>query len=109
MAFVTLLNSEPNQAELMVGASGSIMGLVGATGALMLSAWRRHKAVTAKRRLGAMLLIVLMQTAFDFMVPHISMIGHLSGALLGFAIALLLRDRLGAPLRRPTEPDAPAR
>jgi rhomboid protease GluP len=96
MATVMLFSSG-RPGELTVGASGCIMGLVGATGALMLRGWLRQKALAAKRGLVAMLAIVAMQTLFDSMVPQVSMTGHLSGALIGFAATLFLRDRLTPP------------
>jgi len=82
--------------QMTVGASGCIMGLVGATGALMLRGWLREKALAARRRLIGVVTIVLMQTIFDSMVPQVSMTGHLSGTIIGFAIALVLGDRLRA-------------
>jgi rhomboid protease GluP len=97
---VLLFSFGPRGGQLLVGASGCIMGLVGATGAVMLRAWWRQKTLSARRRLVAVLLIVLMQTVFDAMVPEVSMTAHLSGALIGFATALLLRDRLGTALPR---------
>jgi len=96
MAVVIALSSGAQGDDLTAGASGSVMGLVGATGALMLRGWLREKALAAKRRLAAMILIVAMQTLFDFVVPHVSMTAHLSGAFIGFAVTLALRDRLGA-------------
>ena len=83
-----------NNDELALGASGCIMGLVGATGALMLRGWLREKAFSAKRRLVAMLSIMAMQTLFDSLVPQVSMTAHLSGAVIGFLATLGLRDRL---------------
>ena len=94
MAMVMGLSSPTAAPTLVVGASGCVMGLVGATGALMLRGWLREKALAAKRRLVLMLLIVSMQTFFDFVVPHVSMTAHLSGAVIGFAAAILLQDRL---------------
>jgi rhomboid protease GluP len=96
MGLVIWLAHGPDGDQMTVGASGCIMGLVGATGGLMLRAWLRHKALSAKRRLASVILIVLMQTVFDFLVPHVSMTAHLSGAFVGFATVLLLRDRLKA-------------
>ncbi len=89
--------SGPNGEQLMVGASGCIMGLVGATGALMLRGWLRDKALAARRRLMVVLLIVAMQIAFDSFVPQVSMTAHLSGAFTGFVATLILRDRLSIP------------
>jgi rhomboid protease GluP len=94
MIVVTLFSSGPNGEQMTVGASGCIMGLVGATGALMLRGWRRNKALSARRRLAAMLFIVMMQSIFDTLVPQVSMTGHLSGVFIGFTAAMLLRDRL---------------
>ncbi len=78
------------------------MGLVGATGALMLRGWLKEKANPAKRRLVAMLLIVSLQTLFDSVVPQVSMTAHLSGALIGFAATMVLRDRLKPPAQQQT-------
>jgi rhomboid protease GluP len=97
MAVVMLLGSGPEGDGLTVGASGCIMGLVGATGAIMLRGWRRENAFTAKRRLGSVLLVVVIQTLFDSVVPQVSMTAHLSGAMIGFVITLWLRDRLAQP------------
>ncbi len=92
MGVVTLL-SPPESAEWLVGASGAIMGIVGATGALMLRGWRGTGAGMAKRRLISVAVIIVVQTIFDNMVPQISGTAHLSGAAIGFAVCLLLRDR----------------
>ena len=106
MAVVMLFSSSPYGIQITVGASGSILGLVGATGALMLRGWLRDRAHAAKRRFLTMIFIVAMQTVFDSMVPQVSMVAHLSGALLGFTIALLLPDRLRSPGANPAPPAA---
>ena len=82
------------QQTLTVGASGCVMGVVGATGAIMLKGWRREKARVAWRRFVAVLMILILQTAFDWVVPEVSMTAHLSGALIGFASALFFKNRL---------------
>ena len=69
MGVVMRFASGPAGGQLTVGASGCIMGLVGATGALTLRGWLREKALSARKRLGATFLIVAMQTAFDFSHP----------------------------------------
>ena len=94
MAVVLVFGSGPDGEQLTVGASGCIMGLVGATGALMLRGWLREKAFVAKRRLAAILVIVVLQTLFDSVVPQVSMTAHLSGAFIGFAATMVLRDRI---------------
>ena len=82
------------ESQITVGASGAIMGLVGATGALMLKGWLYYRAHPAKRRLTAILMIIALQTVFDWMIPQVSMTAHLSGALIGFATAIVLPNRL---------------
>jgi rhomboid protease GluP len=93
---VLMWSSAANRDQLTVGASGCVMGLIGATGALMLRGWLRERALIAKRRLTGVLIIVVMQTTFDLLVPHVSMTAHLSGAMIGFVCTLALRDRLRA-------------
>ncbi len=91
-----------NSEQVLVGASGCIMGLVGAMGALMLRGWRQERAATARRRLIAILLIIVMQTVFDSVVPEVSMTAHLSGTVTGFLVALIFRHRL-----QPVTPEPP--
>jgi len=93
MGLVLFFASRANGDQLTVGASGCVMGLIGATAALMLRGWLRDKALSARRRLGAMLAIVAMQTLFDAMVPQVSMTAHLSGVVIGFVAATVLPDR----------------
>ena len=94
MVMVMAVGSGPRGEQMTVGASGCIMGLVGATGGLMLRGWLREKSRSARGRLLAMVMIVATQTMFDSLVPQVSMTGHLSGAMLGLALTLLVRDRL---------------
>jgi len=98
MLFVCGFASGPTGEQLTVGASGCVMGLVGATGALMLRGWRREKARIARRRLIVVLTIIASQAVFDAIIPQVSMAGHLSGTVLGFVLALGLSDRLKSPL-----------
>jgi rhomboid protease GluP len=93
MSIVMRFASGPHGEQITVGASGSLMGLVGATGALMLKGWLRQKATIARRRLFDVIMIVILQTMFDSIVPHVSMAAHLSGVVLGFAATLFLQDR----------------
>ncbi len=96
MAIVMKLATGAESQQLTVGASGCIMGLVGATGALMLRGWLKEKAASAKRRLALVVMIIVTQSLFDSLVPQVSMTAHLSGVILGFLITLVLSDRLNS-------------
>jgi rhomboid protease GluP len=75
------------EAEFLVGASGCVMGIVGAWGSWLL----RHRHVPATRRhLTSLAFIVVLQTAFDFYNPQVSMTAHLSGLVTGLLIGLLV-------------------
>lgn len=77
-------------ADQVVGASGPVMGIVGAWAAFSL---RNHHLPLARQRLMNVLLIVAIQTAFDLTTPQISMAAHLCGLASGFIIGLLVSPR----------------
>jgi rhomboid protease GluP len=79
-----------NKAEQLVGASGCVMGLVGVWAGLLL---RHRDGPMAGRRLKNILLIVVVQTAFDLSTPQISMAAHLSGLITGLMLGLILAPR----------------
>src|SRR3954465_2287159 len=76
--------------EQLVGASGCVMGIVGAWAGYLLR--HRHEPF-AGRRLKNIVLIVAIQTAFDLSTPQISMAAHLSGLVTGVVLGLLLGSR----------------
>jgi rhomboid protease GluP len=76
------------KAEVLLGASGAIMGLVGMTAGILARGWLRERARAAARRLQLIALIVLMQMVFDWMTPEVSSTAHMAGLILGFIIAL---------------------
>ncbi len=79
---------------VVVGASGAILGLVGAHGAIFWREYRTHGARVAGRQLRAVISIVVIQVLFDRVVPHVSGTAHLTGLGIGFVTtALLLRLR----------------
>jgi membrane associated rhomboid family serine protease len=74
----------------VIGASGCIMGVVGAWAGFLL---RYHDAPLAKQRLANVALIVMIQIAFDLSTPHVSMAAHMCGLIAGFLVGLLLARR----------------
>jgi membrane associated rhomboid family serine protease len=74
----------------VIGASGCIMGVVGAWAGFLL---RNHHAPFAKQRLANIGLIVVIQIAFDLSTPEVSMASHMCGLVAGFFLGLLLAAR----------------
>jgi membrane associated rhomboid family serine protease len=71
----------------LVGASGCIMGIVGAWAAFLL---RNHQVPLAKQRLRNIAMIVAIQIAFDLSTPEVSMSAHLFGLAVGFIAGFAL-------------------
>jgi membrane associated rhomboid family serine protease len=74
----------------LIGASGCILGVVGAWAGFLL---RHHHAPLAKERLGNIVLIVVIQIAFDLSTPEVSMAAHMCGLVAGFLLGLILAPR----------------
>lgn len=75
--------------DYVVGASGSILGLIGATAALLIFRIRQGIA-QAKARLISILLIIGVQAVFDLATPQVSFTAHITGAIFGFLLALII-------------------
>jgi membrane associated rhomboid family serine protease len=78
------------QVTQVIGASGCIMGIVGAWAGFLL---RHRHAPLAKQRLANIGLIVAIQIAFDLSTPQISMAAHMCGLVAGFFLGLTLAPR----------------
>jgi rhomboid protease GluP len=78
------------QPAQLIGASGAIMGIVGAWAGFLL---RNRHAPNAKQRLGNVVMIVVIQIAFDLSTPQVSMSAHLCGLVAGFLLGLVLAPR----------------
>lgn len=77
--------------DISLGASGAIMGLLGAMGAIMYRGWRREKTSVARERLVNVIVIVVLQVIIDASgITQSSLSAHLGGAVLGFIIASLM-------------------
>jgi rhomboid protease GluP len=78
------------QPAQLIGASGSIMGIVGAWAGFLM---RHRHAPYAKQRLANVAMIVAIQIAFDLSTPQVSMAAHLCGLIAGFLVGLILAPR----------------
>jgi membrane associated rhomboid family serine protease len=74
----------------LVGASGCIMGIVGAWAGFLL---RHRHAWQAKQRLLNILLIIAIQILFDISTPQVSTSAHLCGLVTGFVIGLAVAPK----------------
>jgi len=84
---VALDKVEIVQVDQLIGASGCVMGVVGAWAGFLL---RHHHAPFAKQRLANIGLIVVIQIAFDLSTPQVSMAAHMCGLVAGFFLGLIL-------------------
>ncbi len=75
---------------ITLGASGGAMGLMGAVAAIALLHPQVRHTLTARFAARAALFMVAMQATFDAVIPEVSFVGHLSGGLWGFVLALLV-------------------
>jgi rhomboid protease GluP len=95
--------------ELVVGASGAILGVVGAEVALLARGWRRLGSRLAARRLMAMGVLVGVQVVFDLTTPQVSFAAHASGFVIGVCLmALLMVVGWVEPKAKPMVRDAPS-
>jgi membrane associated rhomboid family serine protease len=86
------------QVAQLVGASGCIMGIVGAWAGFLV----RHRRVPqARQRLGNVVMIIVIQIAFDLSTPQVSMAAHLCGLIAGFFLGLILAPQVVAAVADP--------
>jgi len=76
-----------NPYQQLAGASGCVMGIVGASAGFLL----RHRHLPdAPARLKDILTIIVVQVIFDKLTPQISMSAHLCGLVTGFFLGLMI-------------------
>lgn len=85
-----LMQFEKQTFVLAMGASGAILGLLGAWGALLLHSWQVEKTRVASKYFWLILLIVGLQTIIDFSLAQVSLVHHLSGVIIGFITTLVV-------------------
>ena len=90
------------EANELVGASGSVMGIVGAWAGFLL---RHRHTPLARKRLNDIVIIVVIQSVFDILTPQVSMSAHLCGLVTGFLIGLVIGPRAQPQLREAGEID----
>jgi rhomboid protease GluP len=74
-------------ASIVVGASGSLMGVMGALAGWLARSWRVDRAAAARRRARDLALALAIQSAIDVSLSGVTLAAHLFGFALGFASA----------------------
>ena len=77
--------------QIVGGASAAILGVIGARGAIFLRHWKRQKSSLARNHFLFVLLIVLSQMGADLLRFNVAFGAHITGAVLGFVIGLILK------------------
>jgi rhomboid protease GluP len=75
---------------VLLGASASVLGLVGLQAAYSLKAYRFSGSLVAKAQLASMTQIIVLQAIFDWMVPQVSSTAHMGGAASGFLLGMFV-------------------
>lgn len=92
--FVVLL-TQMNILEqaLLIGASGGVLGLVGASAAVLLSLSKHSLNPEIKEQLRLIVIILVIQTIFDLSTPQVSFPAHFGGVISGFIIATIVMPK----------------
>ncbi len=90
IAFSLLAVQTGNLNVLVIGASAAIMGLVGTILAIAIQLWLRERNALTTKILGQVILIIIVQFAFDNLVPQVSFQSHLFGFIIGLTVSVIL-------------------
>jgi membrane associated rhomboid family serine protease len=82
-AFVVYAIFPPDQPTLAVGASGGVMGLLGASVCASLVNQRRQPSAMNSRSLRVLLVITVLQLVADSSIPNVAQLGHVAGFIIG--------------------------
>lgn len=91
MLVCAIVYSQSGENELtLMGASAAIMGLIGTLLAIALRTWLRQKNPLNAQRLRAVIIVIVLQSILDNLIPQISFYSHLFGLIIGFAVSATL-------------------
>jgi rhomboid protease GluP len=77
--------------QISAGASACVMGLLGARAAILLRMWRDVGSSIARNHFLFVVLIILLQVVNDMRALTVSFGAHVTGAFVGFVLAMLLK------------------
>ncbi len=84
-----------SQSLIAIGASGSVMGVFGATAGAVFRCKDFLPANLRKSELNWMVRLALLQIILDQVIPHVAVFAHLGGLVAGLMLGLLLPVRKG--------------
>jgi rhomboid protease GluP len=76
--------------QLVGGASSSVLGIVGARGAIFLVKWIKERNGLARNHFIFLLVLVLLQAGADLTDLNVAFGAHVTGAIIGFFLGLVL-------------------
>jgi rhomboid protease GluP len=79
--------------QLVGGASSAVLGIVGARGAIFLVKWIKERNSLARNHFIFLLVLVLLQAGADLMNFNVAFGAHVTGAVIGFFLGLVLGNR----------------
>lgn len=75
-----------------VGASGAIMGMIGAIAVILFRGWRQIKSQLALKQLRLITIIILLQFALDLSSSNVSFYSHFLGFCWGSLLTIILTN-----------------
>ena len=95
MFLTTILSNRPFL--VLIGASGCIMGLLGAMSLLLFLGYKKEKSRLALSSYKMVIFIFTIQFIIDIITPQISMTAHLTGFFLGIMVTYLIIRKKAQP------------
>ncbi len=74
----------------VIGASGGIMGLLGAAIYFGYYGWKTFDSNAGKNLFVVLVILFLFQSSIDLLMPQISFAGHINGFIWGLGLAIIL-------------------
>ncbi|MEL6547912.1 MAG: rhomboid family intramembrane serine protease, partial [Myxococcota bacterium] len=96
---VATLSYSPDTRTVLIGASGGVMGIVGAVFAHSVVTFFKSRSPQHRRELGLLSIIVIFQMVFDAATPQVSGPVHLYGLAIGCALTLARSVRKSSTAR----------
>lgn len=93
LLMLILWTASAREPTAAVGASGGVMGVLGAALAFASIEWKRTRAPLLRRHVGILASILVVQIVFDLMTPKVSSTIHLGGLGIGVLLGLALASR----------------